>query len=239
MEVCGERQGATQRPWLALHKEALQGLDKKLEDTRRSYRQAKLDTKGGKRGNKTALDKAKKAFREADKQRKKPLKEWEWTYWEETATEALKSYEKGDMRGVFEAQKKLGMREETRTKNGTKETVADPEKEREAWKTHFESIQKRTEEVADRVWENIPVHTNIAHLMDEEPTDTEIDRAIAGMKSVKAAGADRAKAEYLKYCGSKMRSQIRTVARSMWNKAMQANEGEEGKGWPKAWNVGW
>jgi hypothetical protein len=74
--------------------------------------------------------------------------------------------------------------------------------------------------------------------MDEEPSDAEIYRAISAMKTGKAAGEDGFSAEYLKYGGDALRGQVYAVVRQMWNQAIEAPAGREGKEWPQEWNIG-
>ena len=85
---------------------------------------------------------------------------------------------------------------------------------------------------------NIAQRPDTATWMDEEPSDAEIYRAISAMKTGKAAGEDGFSAEYLKYGGDALRGQVYAVVRQMWNQAIGAPAGREGKEWPQEWNIG-
>ena len=88
------------------------------------------------------------------------------------------------------------------------ESVQNPEKEREAWREHFESIQRGREIAEERVWANIPQTEHVAEWMDAEPTDEEMGICIRKMQTGRAAGEDKVVAEYLKCGGPTLRKQI-------------------------------
>ena len=58
------------------------------------------------------------------------------------------------------------------------------------------------------------------------------------MGTGRAAGEDGFVAELLKFGGSKLRKKVFKIVQDMWTRATEANEGEEGQGWPEEWNVG-
>jgi hypothetical protein len=68
------------------------------------------------------------------------LREWENNYWTELGERATDSAHRGDQAELYEIYRELKIR--GRKTDGGHETVADVEREQEAWKTHFEEISK-------------------------------------------------------------------------------------------------
>ena len=71
-----------------------------------------------------------------------------------------------------------------------------------------------------------------------EPSDIELDRCVRNTKVKRASGEDGVVAELLKYRGIKLRKKVYRVIKQMWNKAAEADEGEEAEEWPASWKVG-
>lgn len=161
---------------------------------------------------------------------------WEWI--DQKVEEAQEADSKGDMRTVYQIHRQLGIRDKMGRRDGTKESVGDPEKERDVWKEHFKRIQQDHEMVSEEVWENIKQNSQTATWMSVPPTDAELDRCIQYMKNNKATGEDEYAAEYLKNGSDKYKKQIYRIAREMWSKACQAQQGQEAKEWPESWKRG-
>lgn len=70
------------------------------------------------------------------------------------------------------------------------------------------------------------------------PTKEEIQRAINEMDAGRAPGGDLFMAEYLKFGGPVLKTEIAKLVHSIWQSASTANEGEEVRHWPKAWSNG-
>lgn len=121
-----------------------------------------------------------------------------------------------------------------KTSAGTKQRAS--EEEVEAWKNHFEDLQKGKEKVNERVWQAITVIPTNSEL-GARPTRDEVRRAINKMKLGKAGGEDEMLAEYLKMGSEEVFDKVFTIVDIMWQRATQAADGEEASGWPPEWNT--
>eukprot|EP00972_Heterocapsa_arctica_P002053 294449-Heterocapsa_arctica.AAC.1 len=126
---------------------------------------------------------------------------------------------------VFEAHKKLGMRGAD-GRGEVRKSVPNPEKEREAWKEHFETIQRGREQVEEKVWDNV-TRKERADWLDKPPRDAEIEKCMRKMKNGKAAGADSFVAEFIRYGGPILKKSVCNVVRRMWGHALESKVGEE------------
>ena len=86
-------------------------------------------------------------------------------------------------------------------KDSGRVVVGNVEEEKRAWKRHFEKVSKGRGAVDEKVWDSIPNNPEKADWLKHEPTDMEMTKAIAAMKTRRAGGADKVVAELLKYGG--------------------------------------
>eukprot|EP00969_Alexandrium_andersonii_P290457 12837846-Alexandrium_andersonii.AAC.1 len=62
--------------------------------------------------------------------------------------------------------------------SGVRETVADPDREREAWAEHFRKISETRGQVADRVWSNVTSRPQVKQeWLGAPPSEIELHRA--------------------------------------------------------------
>ena len=92
--------------------------------------------------------------------------------------------------------------------------MANPEREREAWRQHFQTVSEGKEAVAPRVWEHIRAKPK-QEWMGDAPNDDEIWRCLKRMKAGKAAGDDGFFAEFLMYGGEQLRTIVFDIVRRM------------------------
>ena len=69
----------------------------------------------------------------------------------------------------------------------TRTTVANVEKEREAWKRHFEKVSEEEGKVSEKVWASVPSR-NAEDWMGQVPEDDELEEAFRKMKVGRAGG---------------------------------------------------
>ena len=160
---------------------------------------------------------------------------WENRWWEQIATEAEEGEQNNDPGATARALKKLDKREDGRRKGGTNEFVADPEKEREAWRQHFYTISQGRGRVNPEVWASIPKVRPMQKWMGEPPTKQEMDKCVGKMSMGRAGGEDGVLAEFIRYGGEKLRTQVYGVVKEMWLKATTAEVGQEANDWPVEW----
>ena len=184
LKVLGARPKPHPRPWMRGREQDKDLLD---EDVHRKQGE---DRNARNSGDEEAKTKARKELRGAQKERKKKLKEWETSYWRELGVRATEASHRGDLGEMHRILKELRVRGHTKAKDGGKCTVADVEKEREAWKVHFEAVSKTRGEVAERVWENIPKAKGKAGWLGEPPTTIELNKCVSQTKAKRAPGAD-------------------------------------------------
>ena len=141
----------------------------------------------------------------------------------------------GNMREVFRLVRVLGVKHEITRLRPAQDGVADPVREREAWKEHFRLIQEGRELAEDEVWDNVGVREEVEVWMGEDPTDEEIQRCGRQMRNGKAAGVDGFLAEFYKYGTRDLQSRIHSCVREMWRKAREAVAGQEAEAWPSSW----
>ena len=119
--------------------------------------------------------------------------------------------------------KNQGIRDFSYKKDGTTSTVGNPDADREAWKEHFQNIQKGKEDLNPRVWQNIQEKKDISTWLAEPPTHVELRRCVKSMKTNKASGVDNFAAEFLKYGSANLQKRIFNIVIKMWVKATTAN----------------
>eukprot|EP00969_Alexandrium_andersonii_P097780 4317031-Alexandrium_andersonii.AAC.1 len=134
------------------------------------------------------------------------MRQWESEWWEALGKRASDAAEKHDAGELYRVFKQLRVRGEGKTLSGMRETVPDPDRERQAWATHFRNISEGRGAVAGRVWSNVPaVPQKRQDWLGGRPSDLELDKAVRAMRSGKAAGGDGVVAEALKYGGPKQK----------------------------------
>ena len=68
--------------------------------------------------------------------------------------------------------------------------------------------------------------------------DIELSKAVAAMRTGKAAGGDGMVAETLKFGGERQRKIVFTRVKNTWAGAARAGPGEEARDWPEDWKTG-
>ena len=96
----------------------------------------------------------------------------------------------GDSRSVLATHKILGLRDRYLKRPHQQHTVADPEAEREAWKTHFQQLQAGREQAAPHVWANVAQGHAAGDWLGAPPTEEELMAYGKQMKNGKGAGSD-------------------------------------------------
>ena len=165
------------------------------------------------------------------------LTQWEEEWMNAKASLADQTSDKRHMGTVFQIIRELTQVREHRRRFGHRRHE-NPEAEAEAWKQHFSKIQEGEGEVADAIWGDISTLPGDFSWLGSPPTKEEIQRAINEMDTGRAPGGDLFMAEYLKFGGPVLHTEIGKIVRSVWKSASTANEGEEVRHWPKAWSQG-
>ena len=181
---------------------------------------------------------ARRKLRLAQGMRKRKLKEWETSWWQDIGKRASEASRTGDTEELYRILREMKVRGLTAGRDGGNNTVADIEGELEAWKEHFRKVSETEGALNPNVWENVSRQKPISKWLGAPPSNIEMDKCVGKMKLKKAAGKDMFPVEILKYGGKKLRDQVYEVVRTMWVKAGEADAGEEGVEWPEEWKIG-
>ena len=227
LEVLGEKAIPHPRPWMRGRERDKDSLDEAVHEAQQRDREATRT------GTNEAKIEARRALRKAQKDRKMTIRKWENGYWKDLGERASEAGRRGDQGEMYRILKELKVRGMVRMSDGSKGTVGDVEGEREAWKMHFEAVSVGRPEVDSKVWRNIPITSGKAKWLGSEPTAMELDRCVANTKVKRAPGADGFTAELLKFGGAKLKRRVYEVVQAMWNKATEAEDGEEAHEWPE------
>ena len=230
----GERKKYTSRPWLEGREVEIDLWDRRLVGAREAHRNAKGAPRPWNFRESVELERSRRLLRDTLKLRSKNIARMEMDWYESVSREANEAYESGDLRTVFKAHAKLGVMNKGGRRDGAKKMVADPEREREAWRIHFSEIQRGRERVSETVWENVPTGEEQPWL-SSPPTFEEVVVSIKGMKVGRAAGEDGFVAEYLKYGGPGLTEIVVRLVRRLWEGASGAEAGLEARSWPQSW----
>ena len=95
-------------------------------------------------------------LRQATREKRKAMKAWERKWWESLSQEAEDAARRNDQGTLYKILGQLQSRGAKRRKDGGTNTVGDLEKEREAWRQHFEKVSLTPGRVPDKVWDNVP-----------------------------------------------------------------------------------
>ena len=235
--VLGEAPEREGEPWRRGREEQYKSLGEVVTAAREWHNELRKRKREGEERLDEKIGRANKMKKDAEKLRRDTEKQWENQWWEKLAEEAEEAEKTGDAVGAAKMLKEIGGRGEKKRDKGTRETVLDPEKEREAWKDHFAQITAEAGRVHPRVWNNVAKTDKKEKWMGEEPTEEEINEAITKMKIGKAGGYDEVTAEHIKYGGRELREEVHRIVKNMWTKAAYAEEGAETEGWPSKWTI--
>ena len=229
-EVCGVLQASRGSPWMRDRGDALGRLDMAITRAKAADRAAR------ERGLDEEIRIARRELQAARRVKATTLREWEVTWLRLKADEANEVVDKPNAASVFKVVRELtkgasGKRGDGGQRHGMNQ------QEVEAWKGHFEAIQRGRGDVNPAVWEDVEVRERDRSL-DDEPTWEEMNRAINEMKRGKTGGEDGMVAEYLKMGGTGLRTLLFRIVRQCWTSATLAEDGSEHAQWPNAWKVG-
>eukprot|EP00435_Cladocopium_sp_Y103_P048876 s395_g14.t1 len=122
-------------PWLSGKERDLKALSTAVHLAEEKLRQARVN-------NQPDCQALVEARRTASKALLSQKKTWEAKWWDDLAEQAQAAGDNNDEFSFWQVCKTLGFRETRRFHQVAKRTVADPEKDREAWKDLLSSIQK-------------------------------------------------------------------------------------------------
>lgn len=181
---------------------------------------------------------ATRACRTLSKQRKQTRLRWKREWIDRLTLELEQANAQGDTRKVYGLMRKLGIRHELTRAKITHTSVADPITAREEWKDHFRRLQAGREIADEAVWAHVDPIAEVAHWLEDPPTDAEIRGCGLNMKNGKAAGVDGFLPEFYKYGSPDLQLRINAIVRQMWQAARYAAAGEEAQDWPPSWTEG-
>ncbi|CAK9099960.1 unnamed protein product [Durusdinium trenchii] len=170
---------------------------------------------------------ATRACRTLSKQRKQTRLRWKREWIDRLTLELEQANAQGDTRKVYGLMRKLGIRHELTRAKITHTSVADPITAREEWKDHFRRLQAGREIADEAVWAHVDPIAEVAHWLEDPPTDAEIRGCGLNMKNGKAAGVDGFLPEFYKYGSPDLQLRINAIVRQMWQAARYAAAGEE------------
>ena len=235
-ETSGTEPKGSIRPWLEGRGDQVVTLNKSVEAAVAFQKAAEGLPRPWTSETTDAVERAKKARRDAERCRKMTKKKWENEWWIQLSEQAEEAEEKGDTGRLYAILFRLS-EHGAKKKDGSCASVEDPDKEREEWKAHFQKIQEGQGQVRGRVWNNVGPKRKPQLWMGEEPTDEEINRAIGNMANGRQGGEDQLVAELVKYGGDALRTEILNVVRESWREAAYGEEGDEARDWPEAWKM--
>ena len=173
----------------------------------------------------------------ATRRKRRQLREWEDTWWNQLSNQAETAAARNDSRALYDLIRQLRGRAVTRGQHGGTQQPDNPVMEAQAWKEHFRRIQDGTQPVHDRIWANVVERADRATWMDEKPNQAEIQKAIKTMKLGKAPGIDGVTVEALRWAPDEMHHQLCTIIQTMWMDATSTQLGQEAHDWPEAWKT--
>ena len=179
-----------------------------------------------------------KKLDEANEARRTKVRDWEKTWFNEPEVRGREAPHRNDQAELYRILNELKVRGGVKRKDGGRQSVGDVEKEREAWAAHVKKVSETRGAVPDNVWDNIKGRNQTETWLGCTPSDIELDKCVAKMKTRRAAGRDKFIAEFLKYGGPKLRKRVYEIVKKMWDLAAQAEEGREGDDWPADWKIG-
>ena len=234
----GREQKPHALPWLTGKEEEKKRLDETVHVKNVEWRQLQRGWQEGQNVTEERVSDAKKQMRKASRDRRRQLRAWEKAWWVDIGEKASEAARVGNTGDLFKILRVLQLRDEEGRKDGGKKSAANVEEERESWKEHFKKVSEDRGNVNPRVWDNVKKSGYTAEWMSKEPSDIELEVCLGKMKVKKKPGKDGMMVEAIKYGGEGLKSRVFETVRTMWRRAVEANEGEESMSWPEDWNVG-
>ena len=214
-------------------------LDAEVERVRVRYREVRATPDPRTAQQEAEWGEAKAELKRVAKRRRRILRGWEEAWWIDLGKQASAAAENHDSGELYRVLRTLRVRGDGAVASAMKHTVANPEGDREAWASHFRRISETRGQVAERVWGNVPrVAQTRCEWLGAPPGDIELWKAVAAMRTGKAAGEDGLMAEALKFGGERQRGIAYRIVRKMWASAARAELGGEADDWPEEWRVG-
>ena len=105
--VVGKARSSRGKPWVEGRDTEIQHLQNNITKAKHSWQDIQSRSKGGESHLETSLKHAKAELNRARKHYQKRIRHWEWDYWDNVAQEATEAQATGDIKGIFEAHKKL------------------------------------------------------------------------------------------------------------------------------------
>ena len=235
-QVLGVQERPHPNPWIQGHEQEKRQLDAEVTDAMNDRWRIMQDEESENREERLRLSKQK--LRKVRRKRQRKRREWEMAWWKNLGIEATEAAKSGDQGRLFQVINSMLERRKKKLRDGGTATTEDVEKEREAWKEHFQKISEGRAEVKERVWKNIKKSGGNADWLGKIPSDIELEIALGKMKLRKKPGKDQVPVEILKYGGKQLRQKVFGIVQEMWASAAVAETGEEAKHWPRDWKEG-
>ena len=105
-----------------------------IDNATNKFKEAKRKAATGGEEDKANLAKAKVELQGKRRAKRSKLREWERDHWDAVALRAKEAAHRNDTRELYDIFKELRERGGRRNKDGGRNTVPDPEADREAWK---------------------------------------------------------------------------------------------------------
>ena len=167
------------------------------------------------------------------------ISQWEAQWWDDIADMAQQAGDQKDELIFWRVCKTLGFRDSrTVFHRCSSRTVADPESDREAWKSFLSNIQTGKGEVDPSVWEHIPTLPCSAHELSADVSWSEFSQALQAMHLGKRGGFDEVTIELVKFGGPDLQSAVFQIIANMWKEASTANPGNEAATWSDLTTLG-
>ena len=212
-EICGEQEKRVENPWMVGKDVRLQELKSRISGAvsrRNQIRELHADGPD--------LDRARDELKEARREMKGQLRDWEKQWWEEIISKCKEAGERGDSGTVYKTLKDLGKRDWKGSVQTTNITTAE-------FKDHFESVSKERfenspEEIDEAVREVEDIsETDLARewrpMLDEVPSQEEILKEMSKMRE-SAPGEDGVRLIYMTKGGEMMTQKVVEMVQFMW-----------------------
>ena len=165
-------------------------------------------------------------------------RQWEAQWWDDLAERAMQAGSSGNDFAFWQVCRQLGTRDNPASRAPSRRTVADPELDREAWRTFLAGIQTGAGEVDPSVWQFVPSADSPDMSLATPPSWSEFLDALAGMHNGKRGGCDNVTVELIRYGGSQLQQEVFKTLLQMWSDAATAVPGHEADSWSPAAKTG-
>ncbi|CAK9056851.1 LINE-1 retrotransposable element ORF2 protein (ORF2p) [Includes: Reverse transcriptase [Durusdinium trenchii] len=220
------------QPWF-------QGKERELRLLENDAHEAELQLHAARRAMSTeAIAPALRRRRETSRCLQQHKRQWEAQWWDDLAERAMQAGSSGNDFAFWQVCRQLGMRDNPASRAPSRRTVADPELDREAWRTFLAGIQTGAGEVDPSVWQFVPSADSPDMSLATPPSWSEFLDALAGMHNGKRGGCDNVTVELIRYGGSQLQQEVFKTLLQMWSDAATAVPGHEADSWSPAAKTG-